>query len=113
MLSRNINILSAEHSVLSADPDSPSRDAPKARSWQHWIVGNIPGDNIDSGDVLTECEFNGNCENYSSAMTLVPSNVSDVGAVPARGTGLHRYVFLLFEQNGGRREFKESPITTE
>lgn len=38
---------------------------------------------------------------------------SDVGAVPARGTGLHRYVFLLFEQNGGRRDFKESLITNE
>lgn len=49
----------------------------------------------------------------SGALTLIPPNISDVGAVPARGTGLHRYVFLMFEQNGGRREFKESPITTE
>lgn len=38
--------------------------------------------------------------------------VVDVGAVPRKNTGLHRYVFLLFEQKGGRREFKETFITS-
>lgn len=37
----------------------------------------------------------------------------DVGAVPASGTGLHRYVFLLFEQAGGRRDFKETIVTSK
>lgn len=36
---------------------------------------------------------------------------SDVGSVPQKGTGLHRYVFLVFEQKSGKRDFKESIIT--
>lgn len=39
-----------------ADPDSPSRDTPRARSWQHWIVGNIPGSKVAEGETLTECK---------------------------------------------------------
>lgn len=38
------------------DPDAPSRKRPKHRSFQHWIVGNIPGNNVAAGDVLTECK---------------------------------------------------------
>lgn len=35
----------------------------------------------------------------------------DVGAVPNKISGLHRYVFLLFEQINGKREFHESIVT--
>lgn len=45
------------YTLVMVDPDSPSRKTPKARSWQHWVVGNIPGGDIDSGDVLTECKL--------------------------------------------------------
>lgn len=45
---------------------------------QHYIVGNIPGSEITEGDVLTEY----------------------IGSGPQQGNGLHRYVFLLYEQPG-------------
>lgn len=37
--------------------------------------------------------------------------ILDVGAVPQKGSGLHRYVFLLFEQVSGKKDYKESIIT--
>jgi len=43
---------------------------------QHYIVGNIPGNKTSEGNVLTEY----------------------IGAGPRKGTGLHRYVLLVYEQ---------------
>lgn len=64
------------YSLCLIDPDAPSRENPKARNWLHWMVGNIPGNDIASGKTLAEY----------------------VGAGPPQGTGLHRYIFLLFKQ---------------
>ena len=36
------------------DPDAPSRKDPKFREWHHWLVANIPGNDIQSGEVLSE-----------------------------------------------------------
>ncbi|XP_019865060.2 protein D3 isoform X2 [Aethina tumida] len=85
----------ADHSkfyLLSmTDPDAPSRDDPKFREYNHWLVGNIPGDEIDSAaaDVLHPFQSSG----------------------PPKGTGLHRYVFLVYEQKE-KLNFKE-PRGTE
>ncbi|XP_034264510.1 large ribosomal subunit protein mL38 isoform X1 [Pantherophis guttatus] len=43
----------------------------------HWLVGNIPGNQIEAGQEI--CHY--------------------FPAFPARGTGYHRYVFLLFKQH--------------
>ncbi len=55
-----------------SDPDAPSREDPKFGEWRHWLVVNIPGNNIASGEVQAEY----------------------VGAGPPKGTGLHRYIIL-------------------
>ena len=57
-------------------PDAPSRDDPNLKNFLHWMVGNIPGSNLDMGETLAEY----------------------VGAVPPKDTGLHRHVFLLYKQ---------------
>jgi len=64
------------YTVLMFDPDAPRVDAPTARSFVHWAVVNIPGADIELGE------------------TRRPY----VGAFPQPGTGVHRYVFVLFEQ---------------
>lgn len=64
------------YTLLMTDPDAPSREEPKLREWHHWIVGNIPGNDVAKGEVLS----------------------AYVGAGPPKGTGLHRYVFLVFKQ---------------
>ena len=58
------------------DPDAPSRSKPVGREWVHWVVGNIPGNDVAKGDHL---------KGY-------------VGSGPPKGTGKHRYVLALYKQ---------------
>lgn len=74
--------------VVMTDPDAPSRSSPKFREWHHWLVGNIPGNNISEGETLSEY----------------------VGAGPPKGTGLHRYVLLVYKQPG-KLSFGEKKLT--
>lgn len=68
----------AMYTVIMTDPDAPSRNNPKFREWVHWMVGNIPGGDVHKGETLSEY----------------------VGAGPPNGTGLHRYVYLIYKQPG-------------
>ncbi|XP_062510513.1 protein D3-like [Corticium candelabrum] len=78
----------ALYTIVMTDPDAPSRKDPKFREWHHWIVGNIPGTDIAKGVVLSEY----------------------IGAGPPQGTGLHRYVFLIYKQPAAV-EFKVPKLT--
>ncbi|XP_063628660.1 protein D2-like [Cydia splendana] len=66
------------YTVAMTDPDAPSRAEPKFREWHHWLVGNVPGNNVAAGETLS----------------------AYVGSGPPQGTGLHRYVFLVYQQPG-------------
>ncbi|XP_066902339.1 protein D2 [Halyomorpha halys] len=76
------------YTVCMIDPDAPSRTNHKAREWQHWLVGNIPGNKIEQGEVI--CPY--------------------AGATPPPGTGLHRYVIVVYKQPG-KIDFNEPRIT--
>ncbi|XP_064550188.1 protein D3 [Drosophila montana] len=64
------------YTLLMTDPDVPEKMYPQLKEYLHWLVVNIPGDHKSLGDV----------------------RVGYVGATPAKGSGLHRYVFLLYKQ---------------
>lgn len=64
------------YTLLFVDPDAPSRDNPHMREVRHWAVVNIPGNNVSAGETLAEY----------------------FGSGPPAGTGLHRYVLLVFKQ---------------
>ncbi|XP_037954968.1 protein D3-like [Teleopsis dalmanni] len=66
----------AYYTLLMTDPDILNRLRGKSREFPHWVVGNIPGNAVDEGDVLR----------------------AYVGTGQPRGTGLHRYVFLVYKQ---------------
>ncbi|XP_053135293.1 phosphatidylethanolamine-binding protein 1-like [Hemicordylus capensis] len=66
------------YTLILTDLDVPSRADPKLREWHHFLVVNMKGSNLDSGCVLSDY----------------------VGSAPAKGTGLHRYVWLVYEQPG-------------
>jgi phosphatidylethanolamine-binding protein (PEBP) family uncharacterized protein len=68
----------ALYTLVKTDPDAPSREDPKFREWHHWLVVNIPGTNVADGETLSEY----------------------VGSGPPEGTGLHRYVYLVYKQPG-------------
>lgn len=79
---------SAFYTLCMTDPDAPSRKEPTYREWHHWLVGNIPGADVAKGETLSEY----------------------VGSGPPEGTGLHRYVFLVYKQNG-KLTFDEQRLT--
>ncbi|KAJ2940109.1 hypothetical protein O0L34_g6477 [Tuta absoluta] len=62
--------------LAMVDPDAPSREHPKFREWHHWLVGNIQNGDLNKSEVLTEY----------------------VGSGPPKGSGLHRYVYLVYKQ---------------
>ncbi|XP_043833608.1 phosphatidylethanolamine-binding protein 1 [Dromiciops gliroides] len=70
------------YTLVLTDPDAPSRKDPifcvPLREWHHFLVVNMKGSDISSGQVLSDY----------------------VGSGPPKGTGLHRYVWLVYEQNG-------------
>ena len=58
------------YTLIMHDPDAV------VGNWLHWVVVNIKGNNVKNGDELFE---------YT-------------GPAPPKGSGKHRYIFLLFEQ---------------
>uniref|UniRef100_A0A8C6Z460 Phosphatidylethanolamine-binding protein 1 n=1 Tax=Nothoprocta perdicaria TaxID=30464 RepID=A0A8C6Z460_NOTPE len=64
------------YTLVLTDPDAPSRKDPKFREWHHFLVTNMKGNDVGSGKVLSDY----------------------VGSGPPKGTGLHRYVWLVYEQ---------------
>ncbi|XP_052865955.1 protein D3-like [Anopheles cruzii] len=75
------------YTLFMVDPDAPSRKEPKLREIGHWLVGNIPGNRVEDGDHM----------------------YAFVGSGPPSGSGLHRYVFLVYEQPAGRIDFSQAP----
>ncbi|ORX89024.1 OV-16 antigen, variant 2 [Basidiobolus meristosporus CBS 931.73] len=67
-----------KYTLIMSDPDAPSRKNPTLGEWRHWVVGNITGNDISKADAVT----------------------SYFGPAPPPGTGLHRYIFMLYQQNG-------------
>ncbi|XP_018566689.1 phosphatidylethanolamine-binding protein homolog F40A3.3 isoform X1 [Anoplophora glabripennis] len=76
------------YTLCMTDPDAPSRQQPKFREWHHWLVSNIPGNDVSKGEVLSEY----------------------VGSGPPPNTGLHRYVFLVYKQST-KLNFDEKRLT--
>jgi len=71
------------YAVFMTDPDAPSRKDQKFGEWYHWGVINIPGEDKSKGEVIAQY----------------------VGAGPPEGTGLHRYLILVYKQEK-KIEFK-------
>ncbi|KAG8570412.1 hypothetical protein GDO81_011265 [Engystomops pustulosus] len=68
--------------LLLTNPDGHLRETDS--EYVHWLVGNIPGNQVLSGDEV--CHY--------------------FPAFPAKGTGYHRYIYILFKQEG-RIDFKD------
>ncbi|KAJ2942933.1 hypothetical protein O0L34_g15123 [Tuta absoluta] len=66
------------YTLIVVDSDQPSRELPIFRSFLHWCVVNIHGDNVTAGDTLAEY----------------------MGAGPSKNSGVHRLTFLVYWQPG-------------
>lgn len=78
----------AYYTVLMVDPDAPSRSKPFVQV-RHWLVMNVPGDEVEKGETIAE---------YA-------------GSGPPEGTGLHRYIFLVYKQPNGKITHNEHHTT--
>lgn len=64
------------YTLIFTDPDAPSRENPERRENLHWLVVNIPGNQLEKGETIVEY----------------------IGSGPPKGSGSHRYVYLIFKQ---------------
>ena len=64
------------YTVAFVDPDAPSRKEPKFREWLHYLVFNVKGCDLSSGE----------------------EQAAYIGSGPPQGTGLHRYVWIVYKQ---------------
>ncbi|XP_063628638.1 protein D3-like isoform X2 [Cydia splendana] len=80
----------AFYTLVFTDPDNYDGPEPVYREWHHWLVGNIPGNNVASGEVLS----------------------GYIGSGPPEGTGIHRYVYILYKQPG-KLSFDEPRLTNK
>jgi len=91
------------YTLAMIDPDAPSRKAPIFGEYLHWMVVNIEGGGgADAGDSKKD----ENIYNGTVLATYRPPG-------PPQGSGLHRYVFLMYEQpsSGGKVSFNETADT--
>ena len=66
------------YTLVMTDPDAPSRKEPTRGEIKHWLVVNIPGKDLTKGETLAGYR----------------------GSGPSEGSGLHRYIFLVYKQSG-------------
>lgn len=79
------------YTLALIDPDAPSRADPEYAQILHWLVVNIPGYRVSRGTTMAEY----------------------IGSAAPNGTGLHRYIFLIYKQPGRiNPDEKKIPNTT-
>lgn len=84
----NVNSTSkgVSYTLVMTDPDAPSRTDKQYSEFAHYLVTDIKIDSSKLGE-WQQLDF-------SKARTILTYR----GPGPPKGTGLHRYVFLLFQQ---------------
>lgn len=75
------------YTVYMASPDAPDVANPKWGEFLHWLVVNVPGKNVDEGEVY--CPY--------------------IGPLSPKTGGIMRYVFLVYEQPA-KLEFNEPHV---
>ncbi|KAL0441967.1 UNVERIFIED_CONTAM: protein MOTHER of FT and TFL1 [Sesamum radiatum] len=76
------------YTLVMTDPDAPSPSEPSMREWVHWIVTDIPGRS-----------------NVTRGREVLPY----IGPRPP--VGIHRYILVLFQQNGSVEGGVEAPVS--
>lgn len=77
------------YSLAMINLDAPTKANPVDGDYVHWLVGNIPGNDIGQGDTLVEY----------------------VGAFPVKDAGTQSFMFILNGQPNGKIEYTEERIT--
>jgi phosphatidylethanolamine-binding protein (PEBP) family uncharacterized protein len=83
--------------VILADPDAPSRANPTFREFAHWMIVNIPGNDISKGEIKYQYIGSG----APQGTGIIPNNTNIKPEITQNyyTLGLHRYVFMIYKQN--------------
>ncbi|KPJ07780.1 OV-16 antigen [Papilio machaon] len=65
---------SAYYTLVFTDPDNYDGPEPVYREWHHWLVGNIPGNKVSQGEVLSGYIGSGPPEG-----TVIDANNNNIG----------------------------------
>ena len=74
-----------QYTVILTDPDARDREKHEYREWVHLVVVNVP---------IVKQEDDSFLFDTNSGDTVIEY----IGSAPPPETGLHRYVFLVYEQ---------------
>jgi len=100
--------------LIMIDPDAPSVSNPVNRSFLHWIVPNITPPSISTLEALAVKVKDTLTEEENTITPLPEDHALYMGPGPPKGSGLHRYLFLLFKQLTPNLKFDDSvPIAKE
>lgn len=82
---------------------------PELREWHHWLVGNIPGNDVEKGDILSE--YIGAAPPAGTGRLNYTSLMRQYETILNLFIGLHRYVFLVFKQKD-KIEFTQDHLSS-
>ncbi|KAK4702716.1 hypothetical protein P7C70_g3509, partial [Phenoliferia sp. Uapishka_3] len=91
------------YTLVSFDPDAPSRQDQSKGPWRHLIRGGFKPRSLDQ---IAESGVKGSLVERREEELLTPW----VGPSPGEGTGQHRYVFLLYKQKAALKSMEEQPF---
>lgn len=84
------------------DPDIPPHIG--AKEVQHWVVVNIPGNDISKGETLFDYVGSG------PPKVQTTLQFDKLIKISLKGSGLHRYIFLVYKQPGKLDKTKYADI---
>ncbi|CDZ97889.1 Uncharacterized conserved protein [Phaffia rhodozyma] len=86
------------YTLVMQDPDAPSPTSPTSRSFLHWIKPNLK--TIDPEILLQLAQSGEDDPSTTTSCVEVPKDdlMPWLAPAPGKGTGIHRYVFILLEQ---------------
>ncbi|KAH8111361.1 phosphatidylethanolamine-binding protein [Phellopilus nigrolimitatus] len=94
---------STTFTLAMVDPDMPSHADPKFSPVRHWLISGLKSPT--TGEVLAaasaETELLASVPDPLSASSTKPAITPYFPPSPSPGTGMHRYVFLLFQEPSG------------
>ncbi|KAF8741333.1 Phosphatidylethanolamine-binding protein, partial [Rhizoctonia solani] len=83
------------YTLAFLDPDAPSRADPKFGPFRHWV---ITGLRAPSADAITQLAKDNTTDAPIGAKSTKQATTPYRPPGPGPGTGVHRYVFLLFRE---------------
>ncbi|EIW56216.1 PEBP-like protein [Trametes versicolor FP-101664 SS1] len=82
------------YTLAMLDPDAPSRDEPIYRTFRHWLITGLKSPPVTS-----------NAAHALNALKSHPATTPYRPPGPRPNSGLHRYIFLLFQEPASAEPF--------